>query len=107
MDTAKIVAEGESICTLTNAYFARLHTDQLGHKETEPLRMGVVNPQFHMPRTRLVFDWVFGLDGISQNAPLEYFATPNTGLSPEDLVARLHKERAGAAAFEGKVQDGG
>jgi uncharacterized SAM-binding protein YcdF (DUF218 family) len=54
---SRLAEEGVSLETVGNAFFARaLHTDPAGLR-----RVAVVNSRFHMPRTRAVFDFVFGL----------------------------------------------
>ena len=46
-----------------------------------------------MPRTRAIFDWIFGLS-IS-NYALEYETVADTGIDKESLDARIAKEREG------------
>jgi hypothetical protein len=48
-----------------------------------------------MPRTKAIFDWIFGLD--SNQYQLHYLESPDVGLSEEALNARIEKERK---AFE-------
>src|SRR5689334_14924059 len=53
----KILTEASSYDTIGNAYFARtIHTDPLGLRH-----LLVITSAFHMPRTRAIFEWVFGL----------------------------------------------
>lgn len=100
----KIRTEETSICSISNAYFARLHTDQLN--PGEPIRLAVVNSQFHLPRTELVFNWVFGLNGTASYAPIDYHATANTGVRPQALDARLAKEGESIERFHTQTIEG-
>lgn len=49
--------------------------------------------QFHMPRTRVIFDWVFGVDN-KKSYELYYLESLDAGLSSDALQARAEKERA-------------
>ncbi len=102
---SKLRTEGESICTISNAYFARLHTDQMP-VEGKPAKLIVVNSGFHIDRTKVVFDWVFGLDGLSSYQPLDYVTTPNEGITKAGLESRQEKEAAGLARFQDQVRSG-
>ncbi len=85
-----IWAETASLDTIGNAYFARaIHTDPAGLR-----RLLVVNSAFHMPRTRMVFDWVFGLPPAEPPYSLDYHTVPDAGLTGERLGARRAKEAA-------------
>jgi uncharacterized SAM-binding protein YcdF (DUF218 family) len=54
----------------------RIHTDPAGLR-----RLLVVNSEFHMPRTRMVFDWVFGLPPAEPPYALDYHTLPDRGLT--------------------------
>ena len=87
---ARIWAETASLDTIGNAYFARtIHTDPAGLR-----RLLVVNSEFHMPRTRMVFEWVFGLPPAEPPYALDYHTVPDQGLTGERLEARRAKEAA-------------
>ena len=87
---ARIWAETASLDTIGNAYFARvIHTDPAGLR-----RLLVVNSAFHMPRTRMIFDWVFGLPPAEPPYALDYHAVPDRGLTEAGLAARRAKEAA-------------
>jgi uncharacterized SAM-binding protein YcdF (DUF218 family) len=91
---ARIWAETASLDTIGNAYFARvIHTDPTGLR-----RLLVVNSAFHMPRTRMIFDWIFGLPPADPPYALDYHALPDRGLTAAGLEARRAKE---AARMEG------
>jgi uncharacterized SAM-binding protein YcdF (DUF218 family) len=87
---ARIWAETASLDTIGNAFFARaIHTDPAGLR-----RLLVVNSAFHMPRTRMVFDWVFGLPPADPPYVLRYHTVPDRGLMAAGLEARRAKEAA-------------
>ena len=87
---ARVWAETASLDTIGNAYFARvIHTDPAGLR-----RLLVVNSAFHMPRTRMIFDWVFGLPPADPPYALDYHAVPDRGLTGARVEARGAKEAA-------------
>jgi hypothetical protein len=87
---ARIWVETASLDTIGNAYFARvIHTDPAGLR-----RLLVVNSEFHMPRTRMIFDWIFGLPPADPPYVLDYHTVPDQGLTEVRLEARRAKEVA-------------
>ena len=87
---AQIWVETASLDTIGNAYFARvIHTDPAGLR-----RLLVVNSEFHMPRTQMIFDWIFGLPPAEPPYALDYHAVPDQGLTEAGLAARRAKEVA-------------
>lgn len=92
-DPARILLDNWSVDTIGNAFYSR-------HMLAEPLNMrnlAVITNEFHMPRTRAIFEWVFALpamDGSSPRFSLEYCTAPNSGLSPEDVQGRVSRELA-------------
>jgi uncharacterized SAM-binding protein YcdF (DUF218 family) len=87
---ARIWAETASLDTIGNAYFARvIHTDPAGLR-----RLLVVNSKFHMPRTQMIFDWIFGLSPAEPPYALDYHTMPDQGLTEAGLEARRAKEVA-------------
>ena len=67
----------------------------------------VVTSAFHLPRTRAIFEWVFGLPeaGGRRRPPvrLAYEAAADVGLSEEHLAARRQKERSALEALEART----
>lgn len=87
--------EAASYDTIGNAYFARLtHTEPAGLR-----RLMVVTSLFHMPRTEMIFRWVFSLDPPDRPYTLAFVSTPDNGMCPEVLEARRTKERARIATL--------
>lgn len=92
-DPARILLDTWSVDTIGNAFYSR-------HMLAEPLNMRhlvVVTSEFHMPRTRAIFEWVFALpavDGSSPRFSLEFHTSPNTGLNAQDVQGRVSRELA-------------
>lgn len=85
---SRILMDTWSLDTIGNAFFARTMI-------CEPLvlrRFCIITSNFHMPRVRVIFDWVFKLD--SWNTVLEYKETPDVGMTIEQSTARIQKECA-------------
>lgn len=88
----RILTETCSWDTIGNAYFSRtIHAD--------PRRFGriaVVTSEFHMPRARVIFEWVYGLAPDSRR--VDFVTVPDVGIAPEVLQSRREKERQGLSA---------
>jgi hypothetical protein len=88
--TERIVLELASYDTIGNAYFARvIHTEVRGWRN-----LLIVNSAFHMPRTELIFRWVFGLDP-DHGYTLEFDTVPDAGMPDDALAFRRSRETAG------------
>jgi hypothetical protein len=97
IDKDHVFVETSSYDTISNAFFARtLFTDIMGWKNVI-----VITSEFHMDRTRAIFDWIFGVQDERSNYDssykLYYVATPDLGLSDEALDSRRKHEAKGAA----------
>jgi uncharacterized SAM-binding protein YcdF (DUF218 family) len=89
----RILVETSSYDTIGNAFFTRItHTDPRGLS-----RLLIVNSRFHMPRTEVIFRWVFGA-APTRGYDLSFESTEDIGISPEALEARAERERASLAA---------
>jgi hypothetical protein len=86
---SRIQVEATSWDTIGNAYFAKLlHVDPAGWS-----RLLVVTSEFHMPRSRAIFEWVFGME--PDRYELQFVASPDVGMEPLLLDRRRAKEAAG------------
>ncbi len=84
----RLFVETASYDTIGNAYFLRtIHTDPRGWR-----RLRVVTSEFHMPRLRAIFTWVFGAPPASRPYELNFESVPDVGLSFEVRAARAVKE---------------
>lgn len=100
MPTEKIFMETSSYDTIGSAYFARTSFCQVfGWK-----KLLIITSQFHMSRSRAVFDWVFNAPStegaVNPGYELMYLESPNTGLGEEILNARLEREEIGRKRVE-------
>ena len=89
-----IMEEGFSLDTIGNAYFLRvMHTDP-GRLDS----LAIVTNEFHMPRSRAIFQWVFSLPlkigGSSTNYALTFHTASNTGMDAATVKLREQKEMA-------------
>ncbi|MGD1854238.1 MAG: YdcF family protein [Leptolyngbyaceae cyanobacterium] len=84
----KVLVETSSYDTIGNAYFSRvIHADPLN------LRcLLVITSEFHMPRTKMIFEWVYGLIGDSRDYHISFETVSDRGIDPRILTARQQKE---------------
>jgi len=90
----KIYVETTSYDTISNAFYARTsHTDVAQWKN-----ILVVTNNFHMPRSKAIFDWIYSLS-VDENDKnridytLHYLTCRDTGMSSEALKARYAHEK--------------
>jgi DUF218 domain len=96
---ARVQVETNSYDTIGNAYFAKLlHADPAGWR-----KLVVITSEFHIPRTKAIFDWVFGLG--KEKYELRYEATPNEGLTGDLLQRRRAKEAASLEALQHMIEN--
>ena len=88
LDPSRILLDSWSLDTIGNAAFARSMLCDPLHLQ----KLCVITSEFHMPRTRKIFDWVFSLD--DGHTVIDYFSTPDEGMTTEQSAARRSKEEA-------------
>lgn len=92
----RILKEWSSHDTVGNAYY-------VAAQHAVPRRwrnVTVVTSEFHMPRSRVLHEWVYGLEGMcapDAQVALTYEATPDAGLAEDVLEARREREAASTA----------
>ncbi len=92
----RILTETCSYDTIGNAYFGRvIHVDPGGLR-----RLLIITSAFHMPRTRAIFEWVFGLDPPAGGYRLDFDEVSDAGIDEGILAARIAKEREGLQRLE-------
>jgi hypothetical protein len=100
----KILIENWSLDTIGNAYFAR----QCILEPMELYRLAVITNEFHINRTKFIFDWIFSLTNSSKDHfdkyKIDYFTVNNQGMTDEQLVARIDKERLACEDLKLKIQ---
>jgi uncharacterized SAM-binding protein YcdF (DUF218 family) len=94
----RIQIEASSYDTIGNAYFSKLlHVDPAGWR-----RMAIVTSEFHMPRSRAIFEWVFGMEPGKYQ--LRFEAAPDDGLSEHLLQRRGEKEASALRSLQPLMQ---
>lgn len=87
-DACRILVETASWDTVGNAYFLRvIHTDPRGWR-----RLLVISSEFHLPRIKALFSWVFGLAPVAPPYQLNFEAVPDVGMTDAVRDARRMKE---------------
>lgn len=83
-----ILTETSSYDTIGNAYFSRvIHVEP-----REFRRLLIITSEFHMARTRAIFQWMYSLDDQNRKYHLTFNAVEDVGIPADDLQARLDKE---------------
>eukprot|EP00526_Cylindrotheca_closterium_P015513 CAMPEP_0113653660 /NCGR_PEP_ID=MMETSP0017_2-20120614/28711_1 /TAXON_ID=2856 /ORGANISM="Cylindrotheca closterium" /LENGTH=251 /DNA_ID=CAMNT_0000566695 /DNA_START=957 /DNA_END=1712 /DNA_ORIENTATION=- /assembly_acc=CAM_ASM_000147 len=98
-----VYVETTSYDTIGNAYFARTtHADVNGWRH-----ILVITSEFHLRRTKTIFDWIFLLcDNEVRNGneyQLFYLSTPNIGLPKDVVEARKEREAKSEQMVREKV----
>jgi uncharacterized SAM-binding protein YcdF (DUF218 family) len=92
---SRLFIETSSWDTIGNAYFSRvIHVEPAGWR-----KLLIVTSEFHMPRTREIFTWVYGLDQ-SRSYELHFAESPDTGFDTATLDARRRKELQALRQFQ-------
>jgi hypothetical protein len=100
INSNRILTEISSYDTIGNAHFARLLF-------TEPLQLKnllIVTSEFHMPRTKAIFEWIFHLPPLPFKYQLDFESTPNEGLSSQTLTARIQREESSLGNLWNTIQ---
>ena len=89
-----ILTETHSYDTIGNAFFARvIHTDPMGLRD-----LLVVTSEFHMARSKAIFDWMFALQP-NPGYRLSYESVSDDGLDPAAHQVRTEKEARSLQGF--------
>jgi hypothetical protein len=92
---AQIRIEAASWDTIGNAYFAKImHVDPMGWS-----KLLIITSAFHMPRSRAVFNWVYGL-AADRIYDLRFAEASDAGLDESMIAARCNKEVAALEQFQ-------
>jgi uncharacterized SAM-binding protein YcdF (DUF218 family) len=96
----RILTETISYDTIGNAFFGRvIHVDPRRLR-----RLLIITSQFHMARTRAIFEWVFGLDPSPGGYDLNFHEVSDEGLDMDLLAARRVKEQDGLRKLTGVME---
>ncbi len=96
----RILTEISSYDTIGNAHFARMLF-------TEPLKLKkllVITSEFHVPRAKAIFEWVFHLPPSPLEYQIDFISTPDKGLTPQALAARVQREKSSLENLRNTIQ---
>jgi len=90
INKSRILTERWSHDTIGNAYFTRLiHTDQLNLK-----KLLIITSEFHMPRSKAIFEWIFGLNySLFKPYVLDFASVSDSKLNSKIMLTRIEKEQ--------------
>lgn len=66
-------------------------------------RLLIVTSEFHLERTRAIFQWVYSLSGGS--CQLMFLGVPDSGMDAHSLRARKERERQGLLDLRGPMDE--
>jgi DUF218 domain len=93
----RILVEACSYDTIGNAYFSRvIHVDPRCMR-----RLLVITSDFHMPRTRAVFQWMYSLTPKAAAYELDFTAVDDPAMPPDVYAERCRKEQRSLDDFVG------
>ncbi len=90
VEQSRILTERWSHDTIGNAYFTRLiHVDQLNLK-----KLLIITSEFHMPRSKAIFKWIFGLNNsLFKPYRLDFESVSDFKINKELILSRIEKEQ--------------
>jgi len=103
-----MIIENTSFDTVGNAYFLRtMHTDIRNWK-----KLLVLVNEFHEPRLKLIFDWIFHLPNLNEHQEnfakyeIQTWVLPDSACSDsETLHSRFLKERESYLSMQQRIND--
>ena len=104
VDAADVFLETTSFDTIGNAFYSRNdHCSLAGWR-----RLLVITSEFHLARTKAIFDWVYGAAGAEPSGAYElsYLGTEDTGLTPAEVSARKAREDASTRNVVSSLEPG-
>ena len=91
----RILTETCSYDTIGNAYFSRvIHVEPRHFK-----RLMVITSEFHLPRTKSIFEWVYSLDVLADFFDIHFEPVTDEGIDKGILEARREKEKTSLASL--------
>ena len=104
VNSADVFVETTSFDTIGNAFYSRNdHCSLAGWR-----RLLVITSEFHLARTKAIFDWVYGAAGAEPSGAYElsYLGTEDTGLTPAEVSARKAREDASTRNVVSSLEPG-
>ena len=88
VDPDKVLVETSSYDTIGNVFFSRvIHIEPLNIR-----RLLVITSDFHMPRARAIFEWIYRLEGLPQDYQIAFDAVSDEGIDQATLESRRRRE---------------
>lgn len=87
-----VYVETTSYDTISNAFFSRTNFCDV----VKWSNILIITNEFHMERSKLIFDWIMNAPPSYQEYNLHYLSVPDDGLSKEALEVRYEKEKKSA-----------
>jgi len=92
----RLLIESASWDTIGNAYFSRVvHAEPRGFR-----RLAVITSDFHLARTRAVFEWVYRLEPCPFGYELDFEGVVDPEMDRAVLAERTAREAASLAAID-------
>lgn len=91
-----LMREWSSYDTIANAFFSL--TNYIMPMEVS--RVLVITSDFHMPRTKAIFNWIYGL---SSNTTLDFLSVNSLDLNQDIIQARMERERKSLETLQDKI----
>ncbi len=87
----QVLCETCSYDTIGNAYFSKVIHVEPGTFN----KLLVITSNFHMPRTKAIFQWVYGLNSpyMGKSFDLNFEEVPDEGIAEDILSARIEREK--------------
>lgn len=94
---SRVLLDGWSLDTIGNAFFAcRMMCEPIGLRKCL-----VITSEFHILRTRAVFEWVFGMSDVEFE--LDFLVTEDVGLDDAQSAARRRREKMSLDVLQAKT----
>lgn len=88
VDPKHVYKEWSAYDTIASVYFAL--TNHIGPGNFQ--RVLVITSEFHMERTKLLFEWIFSLGGGDHN--LEFYSASDEGIDRDIISSRIKREKS-------------
>lgn len=100
MSPGRVYAETTSYDTISNAFYSRAAFADVNERWNRVL---VVTNEFHVGRSKAIFDWVFHAPPVNKDSAYElyYLSCNNVGLADEAVKSRKEHEARGEANVRG------
>ena len=99
IEAPRILVETCSYDTIGNVFFSKvIHVEPLNLR-----KLLVITSDFHLPRTKAIFNWIYQLSREPDPYHLEFIGVPNVGIPQAVLTARIQKEQQSLTHLQGLI----